>query len=225
MLWRSFDQPARRMPAGFVHPSRPTSASQVPAGEGWLHEIKHDGYRLLIRKAGERVRLYTRRGYDWTDRYPAVTSAAAVLKANSAIIDGELVCLKPNGMSCFDTLHSRTADGRAILFAFDVIELDGADLKPLPLIERKAMLAELIAKSSRGEINALRIACGLQISEHGTGDGAALFRAACRMGLEGIVSKKMSSTYRPGPKACRSWIKVRNPKAPGYLRVRDGLDG
>jgi bifunctional non-homologous end joining protein LigD len=124
----------------FIHPSRPTSASQVPAGDGWLHEIKHDGYRLMIRKAGDRVRLYTQSGYDWTDRYPAVTGAAAVLKANSAIIDGELVCLKRNGMSCFDTLHSRTKDREAMLFAFDLLELDGDDLKPLPLIERKATL-------------------------------------------------------------------------------------
>jgi hypothetical protein len=108
---------------------------------------------------------------------------------------------------------------------FLMLELDGDDLKSLPLIERKAMLAELIARSSQGEINAVRIACGLQINEHATDDGAAPFRVACRMGLEGIVSKKMASTYRPGPKACRSWIKVRNSKAPGYLRVRDRLDG
>ena len=148
-----------------------------------------------------------------------------MLKANSVMLDGELVCLKSNGVSCFDTLHSRTADPSAILFAFDLIELDGADLKALPLIERKAKLAELLAASSKPETNALRIACGLQINEHATDDGAALFRAACRMGLEGIVSKRMASTYRPGPKACRSWVKVRNPKAPGYLRVRDGLDG
>jgi bifunctional non-homologous end joining protein LigD len=225
MLWRSFNQPARRLPAGFVRPSRPTEAAKVPAGEGWLHEIKHDGYRLMIRKTRDRVRLYTRRGYDWTDRYPAVTGAGAALKADSAMIDGELVCLNANGVSCFHTLHSRTNDREAMLFAFDLLELDGEDLKPRPLIERKAMLAELIATSTRGEINAVRIACGMQINEHDTGDGAALFRAACRMGLEGIVSKKMASTYRPGPKACRSWIKVRNPKAPGYLRVRDGLDG
>ena len=87
------------------------------------------------------------------------------------------------------------------------------------------MLTELLASSSKPATNALRIACGLQLSEHATDDGAALFRAACRMGLEGIVSKRMVCTYRPGPKACRSWVKVRNPKAPGYLRVRDGLDG
>ncbi len=179
----------------------------------------------MIRKIGDRVRLFTRRGYDWTARYPLVTAAAVLLKAESVTVDGELVCLRPDGVSCFDTLHSRINDGEAMLFAFDLIELDGADIKPLPLIERKAMLAELLARSSKPATNALRIACGLQISEHAIDDGAALFRAACRMGLEGIVSKKMASTYRPGPKACRSWIKVRNPKAPGYLRVRDGLDG
>ncbi len=179
----------------------------------------------MVRKQRGRVGLLTRNGFDWTSRYPLVTAAAALLKAETALVDGELVCLKPNGVSWFDRLHSRTADGEALLFAFDLLELDGTDLKGLPLIERKAMLAELLAASSKPEINALRISCGLQISEHDTDDGAALFRAACRMGLEGIVSKRMASTYRAGPKACKSWVKVRNTKAPGYLRVRDGLDG
>jgi bifunctional non-homologous end joining protein LigD len=191
MLWRSFDQPARRLPAGFVHPSRPADAAKVPAGDGWLHEIKHDGYRLMIRKTGDRVRLFTRNGFDWSARYPL--AAAALLKADSAMLDGELVCLKPNGLSCFDTLHSRTADHRGMLFAFDLIELDGSDLKAVPLIERKAMLAELLATSSKPETNALRIACGLQISEHATGDGAALFRAACRMGWKASYRRKRTA--------------------------------
>lgn len=216
MLWRNDPQPARPRPPGFINPCRPTPADKVPTGTGWLHEIKHDGYRMLVRKTSDRVRLYTRRGYDWTDRYPFAMSSALRLAAKSATLDCELVCTKKNGVSCFDTLHNRLRDREAFLYAFDLLEQDGMDLRARPLIERKAMLAELLAE---------RITLGIHLVEHETGNGPALFKAACKMGLEGIVSKKIDSKYVTGPKPCKSWVKVRNKKAPGYLRVRDGLDG
>jgi len=184
MLWRNVLLPARRTPPGFIHPCRPTSADKVPSGAGWLHEITHDGYRMLVRKSGDRVRLFTRRGFDWTDRYPFAVSSALRLAAKSATLDCELVYTRENGISCFDTLHNRLHDREAFLYAFDLLEQDGMDLRARPLIERKAMLAELLAKP---------VTLGIHIVEHDTGTGPALFKAGCKMGLEGIVSKKIDS--------------------------------
>jgi bifunctional non-homologous end joining protein LigD len=211
MLWRASSQ-RRSLPPGFIEPCIPTAAKKVPSGPGWIHEIKHDGYRMQVRKNGDRVRLFTRRGFDWTERYPAVRTAAAKLKAQTLTIDGELVVPGKGGIASFEKLHSRISDADAILFAFDLLELDGEDLRKRPLGERKAMLARLLKPAS-----------GIHLSEHDDSDGEALFRAACRMGMEGIVSKRVSSAYRSG--RSESWIKVKNKRAPGYLRVHDGLDG
>lgn len=215
MLWRVNDRP-RLKPRGFIEPCIPSKAERVPSGPGWVHEIKHDGYRMMARKAADRVRLFTRRGFDWTDRYKLAVFGVRNLAAQSATLDCELVCTDARGVAMWGTLHSRTRDGEAFLYAFDLLELDGMDLRARPLIERKAMLAELLAR---------RVTPGLELVEHADEDGPALFKAACRMGLEGIVSKKKNGKYISGPKPCRSWVKVRNVKAPGYLRVRDGLDG
>lgn len=215
MLWRVKAKPRRALPASFVDPCVASEGTKAPAGPGWIHEIKHDGYRLQVRKNGDRVRLFTRRGYDWTARYPRVADAAAKLKAGTTTIDGELVCVDGKGVADFARLHSRGFDREAFLFAFDVMELDGVDLKPLLLSERKAILTKLLRRAP----------AGIHRIDHDVGDGQALYEAACRMGLEGIVSKKLTSPYRPGPKRSLSWVKVKNKRAPGYLRVRDGLDG
>jgi bifunctional non-homologous end joining protein LigD len=200
---------SRSLPAGFVKPCIPTVAEKVPSGPGWIHEIKHDGYRMLARKTGERVRLFTRRGFDWTDRYPAVAAAAARLKAKTLTIDGELVVPGKDGIANFEKLHSRVHDGKAILYAFDLLELDGEDLRKRPLMERKTMLVRLLRRAR----------AGIHLSEHDDGDGEALFRAACRLGMEGIVSKRTASIYRSG--RTKSWVKVKNGRAPGYLLVHD----
>jgi bifunctional non-homologous end joining protein LigD len=102
-----------------------------------VHEIKHDGYRLIVRRDGKVVRLFTRRGHDWTDRYPAIAAAAAKLRAKSFTIDGEAVVTGPDGIAGFDALHRRRRATDAMLYAFDVLELNGKDLRPLPLVERK----------------------------------------------------------------------------------------
>jgi ATP-dependent DNA ligase len=107
---------------GFIEPCIPTRANKVPVGPQWIHEIKHDGYRLIVCRRGVRVRLFTRRGYDWSDRYPLVVAAAAALGAD-ATIDGEVVVC--DGVADFDRLHGREDDGRAFLWAFDLLELDG----------------------------------------------------------------------------------------------------
>jgi bifunctional non-homologous end joining protein LigD len=171
-----------------------------------VHEIKHDGYRLIVRRDGDTVRLFTRRGYDWTDRYPAIASAAAKLKAKSFTLDGEAVVAGADGVAVFDTLHRRGRVSDAILQAFDLLELDGEDLRPLPLGQRKPRLARLLARAQPG----------IAINEHTDENGAVVFLHACRMGLEGIVSKRLTAPYRSGPS--RDWIKVKNPDSPAMVR-------
>src|SRR5712691_1513213 len=118
-------------PAGFVEPCIPILAHKPPAGPQWVHEIKHDGYRLIVRRDGERVRLFTRRGYDWTERFPAIATAAAKLRAKSFTIDGEAVVTGSDGVAAFNELHGRRRVGEAFLWAFDLLELNGADLRPV----------------------------------------------------------------------------------------------
>jgi ATP-dependent DNA ligase len=209
MLWRVSSGKPRLLPASFIKPCLATESKRIPTGPGWVHEIKHDGFRMQMRKADGRIRLFTRTGYDWTDRYPWPLEAAAALRAKSCTIDGELVVTDAEGISDFEMLRSRARDFNAFLYGFDLLELDGADLRPLPLVDRKERLARLVR----------RVPTGLRLCEHDAGDGDALFRAACRMGLEGIISKKLTSSYRSGK--CKAWVKVKNPKAPGYLRGRD----
>src|SRR5271169_4088061 len=140
----------RILPPGFIEPCIPTLAAKPPASPGWVHEIKHDGYRLIVRRDGGAVRLFTRRGYDWTDRYPAIASAAAKLRARSFTLDGEAVVCGADGVAVFDALHRRGRVTNAILQAFDLLELDGVDYRPLPLRQRKDRLARLLARVQGG---------------------------------------------------------------------------
>jgi bifunctional non-homologous end joining protein LigD len=206
MLSRSGRPPKRR---GTIEPCIPTRASKPPIGPQWIHEIKHDGYRLIARKRGDRARLFTRRGYDWTDRYPLICKAVATIRTASAVIDGEAVCCDDDGVAVFEKLHSRAYDDQAFFYAFDLLELDGEDWRPRPLLERKASLQKLIAK----------VPAGIRYSEHLDGDGAAIFAHACRLGAEGIVSKHREHPYRYGPS--KAWLKVRNPSAPRALRFKE----
>src|SRR5271165_1349709 len=136
--------------SGYVPPCIPTRAIKPPSGPGWVHEIKHDGYRLQVRRDGDAVRLFTRRGYDWSARYPAIAATAARLRATSFTIDGEAVVCGPDGIAIFDALHRRGTVSEAMLYAFDLLELDGEDLRCLPLGERKKRLARLLDKRRLG---------------------------------------------------------------------------
>ncbi|MDB5555455.1 MAG: BcepIL02 gp43 [Rhizobium sp.] len=214
MLWRVKAKQARLLPAKFIQPCLGVDSDKVPTGEGWIHEIKHDGYRMQVRKDGARVRLFTRRGFDWTERYPRIVAAARRVKAASFTMDGETVCVSEDGIADFARLHSRCFDREAIFYAFDLMEFDGADMKPAQLIERKERLRKLIRRPD-----------GIHFVEHDTDGGTELFRAACELGIEGIVSKRAAGRYMPGPKRCQSWRKTKNKRAPGYLRVRDGMEG
>jgi bifunctional non-homologous end joining protein LigD len=195
---------------GFVDPCIPSRAPKPPSGPDWVHEVKHDGYRLIVRRDGETVRLFTRRGYDWTGRYPAIASAAAKIRAQSFTLDGEAVVCGEDGVAIFDALHRHGTVRAAILQAFDLLELDGEDLRPVMLGKRKARLARLLVRAPPG----------IEINEHTDIDGAAVFRHACAMGLEGIVSKRLAAPYRSGPS--RDWLKVKNPDSPAMVRHREG---
>jgi bifunctional non-homologous end joining protein LigD len=199
MEWRT--KPPMKRP-GMIEPCIPTRATKPPVGPQWIHEIKHDGYRLIARKRDASVRLFTRNGFDWTDRYPRISAAVAALRAASATIDGEAVWCDGDGLAIFDKLHSRAHDGDVVLYAFDLLEFDGEDWRPKPLGERKAKLAKILAKAPPG----------IQYTEHIDGDGAAIFAHACRLGAEGIVSKHREHPYRPGPS--KAWLKTKNRRRP-----------
>lgn len=138
------------MPRRLFEPCLPTRATKVPTGPDWIHEIKHDGYRLIVQRDGKRVRLFTRNGHDWTDRYPLIVEAALKNRTSSFVIDGEAVLLGVDGISDFDGLHSRKHDAEVMLYAFDAMMLDGADLRRLPLSLRKTNLARLLARRPDG---------------------------------------------------------------------------
>jgi ATP-dependent DNA ligase len=185
----------------------PTSGKIVPAGPDWLHEIKYDGYCLRLERVGKRVRLITKGGYDWTARYPWIVEAALKNREQRFVIDGEAVVLGVDGVSDFNALHSRKSDAEVQLYAFDILTLGGDDLRPLPLEMRKTNLARLL----RGRPD------GIFIAPFETGEiGPELFRAACNMGLEGLVSKRRHSRYRGGRQP--SWIKVKNRSHPAMER-------
>jgi bifunctional non-homologous end joining protein LigD len=209
MLWRT-DWTFRALPAGFIEPCLATQRAKAPSGPEWFHEIKHDGYRLIARREGKRVRLFTRRGHDWTDCFPWIGSALSSLEISSIVIDGEACISGHDGVTDFAKLHSRSYPQSVFLYAFDVLELNGEDLRKEPLEKRKAKLEKILRKADSG----------LRFNEHLEGDGATIFRHACKLGLEGIVSKRRDLGYRSG--RCKAWVKVKNPNSPAMMRVEDG---
>ena len=197
----------RTLPVGFIAPCLPSSAPQPPSGELWVHEIKHDGFRVIARKAGKRVRLYSRPGNDLTSRFPVIVEAVARLRSRSCIIDGEAVVCGSDGIACFEMIRRWDADESVFMWAFDLVELDGDDLRREPLEVRKATLASLLA----------RAAPGTRFNEHlDAEDGPLVFAHACKLGLEGIVSKRKDSRYSSGRSP--HWIKSKNPNAPAVKR-------
>ena len=174
-------------------PCLPSPSQKAPSGSAWVHEIKHDGYRLMARRDGNRVRLYTRRGYDWSAKYPRIVESLLSLRVRSIIVDGEAVWAGKDGKSDFDKMHSGAHDDQVFLYAFDLLELNGEDYRQHPLEQRKAKLEKVLARTQ-----------GMRFSEHIDGDGETIFEHACKMGLEGIVSKRRDFPYRSG--RCKSWV-------------------
>jgi bifunctional non-homologous end joining protein LigD len=173
-----------------------------PSGPGWIHEIKHDGFRILARRDSADVRLITRAGNDFSSRFPFVAMAMAKLPVRSCLIDGEAIVCDENGLAVFELIRRHGALASAVLCAFDLLELDGKDLRREAIEERKGLLAELLNGSH----------LSIVLNEHFEEDGAIVYREACRLGCEGIVSKRLGSPYRSGRSA--HWVKVKNPKAP-----------
>src|SRR5579859_7548804 len=187
----------RAFPPGFIVPAQPIERDKPPAGPKWVHEIKHDGFRMLVRRDGERVRVFSRRGHDWTARLPTITGGAASIKAKSFTMDGEAVVIGADGLSRFDELRRAAGARAAFLYAFDFLELDGEDLRERPLLARRDALERLL----RGSPN------GIVFNEHIAEEGSVVFAHACKLGAEGIVSKRVDSIYRSGPHA--AWVKVK----------------
>ena len=197
-------------PSCFIKPCLPSKVARPPSGMLWVHELKHDGYRLMVRQDGERVRCFTRNGHDWADRFPAIVDAALRIKATSFLIDGEAVIARDDGTPDFHALRNRRRGREVVLYAFDLIGHDGEDLCGLPLIERKRRLAKLLGRSKRRAI---------QFVEHLVGDGPTVFDHVCQMGLEGIVSKRVDASYRSGMST--TWLKSKNPNSAAVRRERE----
>ena len=187
----------------------PRKAKSPPSGTGWIHEIKHDGFRILARREGNRIRLITRNGYDFADRYPLIVDAIASLPVNTCIVDGEAIVVDQGGLSVFDLLRYRQHDHAVTLCAFDILELDGADLRSRPIEERKQHLAWTLRERHHG----------IALNATYDGDGITIYEHACTLGCEGIVSKRLGSPYRAG--RTDQWLKMKNPAAPAVRRERE----
>lgn len=195
----------------FVDPELATLVDAAPSGADWLHEIKLDGYRLIARVDKGRVTLSTRRGNDWTSRLPSVARAFAALPLRSAMLDGELVVLGDDGVSNFQKLQNSLEGGKdaaCVFFAFDLMFVDGHDVRELPLIVRKELLAERLGQldAEHGRV---------RYSAHVLGEGTAFFEHACELGLEGSVAKRAQSPYVSG--RTRAWLKVKCTKRQEFV--------
>jgi DNA ligase D-like protein (predicted ligase) len=184
----------------FIEPQLATPVDQPPEGAHWIHEIKYDGYRCQVLLERGQASVLTRNGYDWTDRYPSIVRAASSLRCQSAIIDGEAIVQDVNGASDFDSLNSamRWRPESIVLYAFDLMHLDGADLRGETLSLRRSVLKVLVGNDDESRI---------QFSEAFVGEGADLFKACAEHGLEGIISKQGLAPYRSG--RSRTWLKTK----------------
>jgi bifunctional non-homologous end joining protein LigD len=191
---------------GIIEPCLPSSAKVPASGPGWLHEIKHDGFRILARRDGTGVRLITRAGNDFSSRLPFIAIAVMELPVRSCLIDGEAIVCDEDGLAVFDLIRRHGTVTNAEHCAFDLLELDGRDLRREPIEKRKELLANLLSASRHGLI----------FNECFHEDGPIVFSEACRLGCEGIVSKRLGSPYCSGRSA--HWVKVKNPKAPAVKR-------
>jgi bifunctional non-homologous end joining protein LigD len=190
---------------GFVETSAPVLRKIPPSGDGWLHEIKHDGYRAQAQFIDGKPRVFTRRGNEWAARMPTIAASIAALPVNDVILDGELVAVDARGQATFyDLPTALTAKptrvkARLIYYAFDLLYLDGFDLRAAALIDRKRVL-EALLDNTRGQQL-------IKYVDHIKGDGVTVLEHACRLGLEGIVSKRANQPYKSGKNV--GWIKVK----------------
>jgi bifunctional non-homologous end joining protein LigD len=182
-------------------PCLPRPAEKPPTGPEWIHEIKHDGFRLITHREASGVRLITRNGRDFSDRFPSIRLAAAALPVQSCIIDGEVIACDENGLAVFELIGNYRTVAWAVHCAFDLLEVNGEDLRELPIEVRKQTLAKLLYGAHRNIV----------FNQHFDGDGATIFKHACKLGCEGIVSKRLGSPYCAGRSA--HWLKIKNRAA------------
>ncbi|MDF1631324.1 non-homologous end-joining DNA ligase [Mycoplana sp. MJR14] len=201
------------MPAR-IEPCLAQLVRRPPVGPEWFFEVKWDGYRLAVHKEATGVRIITRGGHDWTDRFPAITQAADAMHAKTLILDGEAVVLDKQGRSDFGALQQalggrggKRSAGEALFYAFDLLYLNGHDLSRMPLHDRRAML-EAVVHVPGGII---------RLSEEIGANGADLLKGACGMGLEGIIGKDVTKPYRSG--RLGDWVKVKCVQSEGFLIV------
>ena len=200
-----------KMPAG-IEPELATLVAAPPGGDNWLHEIKLDGYRVLCAVENGAARTLTRHAKDWTDRFRPIATAAAELPVDSALLDGEVVVLQPDGRTSFQALQNALSGERGldlVYFVFDLLYLNGWDLRPAPLSARKEALAALLAGNDAGG--------AIRLSDHVQGQGEGFFRQACRHALEGVVAKRADSPYRSG--RGRDWLKIKCLKRQEFVIV------
>ena len=185
---------------------------KVPDRPEWIHEVKYDGFRLRVERDGDRIRLITRGGYNWTKRYPWIIEAALKNRTKQFVIDGEAVILGVDGISDFNALHSGEFNHEVQLYAFEVLAMDVDDLRPLPLSMRKASLEKLLHRRPDGIFTGS--------FEQGQ-IGSDLFRKACEFGLEGLVSKRADRPYRAG--RSKDWVKMKNRAHSAMERVKEAF--
>jgi bifunctional non-homologous end joining protein LigD len=180
---------------GFIEPALATGIGKVPSGERWIHEIKFDGYRVQVHIANAEVKVFTRRGNDWTNRFRKIAADVWHINAGSTILDGEVVVPAADGTTDFSVLQNemKGKSNKIVLIAFDLLYLNGYDLRKQPLVERKELLKKLIAGTA------------IQFSESFEVDGPEMFKHACGLGLEGVVSKVRDSRYNSG--RINDWVK------------------
>jgi DNA ligase D-like protein (predicted ligase) len=185
-------------PPIWVKPQLAKVVNEAPDAADWLHEIKFDGYRMHARLDAGRVQILTRRGNNWTDKYPAIRKAIAGLPAQNAYLDGELCGVLPDGRTAFNLIQNATdtGEGSLVFFLFDLLHLDGENLMALPLVDRKTRLASLL----NGAPDCLRY------NDHQIGQGPAFHRLACQHGVEGVVSKRINGRYESDR---RTWLKIK----------------
>ena len=190
----------------------PTTGKVVTSAHEWFHEIKYDGFRLMLQRDGARVRLLTKGGYDWAKRYPRIVEAALRNRQQRFVIDGEAIIRGVDGYSDFNALHSGKQNDEVELIAFDILALDGDDLRKLPLSMRKANLARLLARRPDGSSSAIsNRARSAQIYS----------KRLAGWALEGLVSKRADRPYRGG--RSRDWIKVKNRDHQAFERVKESF--
>jgi bifunctional non-homologous end joining protein LigD len=180
---------------GFIEPALATSIEKVPSGDRWIHEIKFDGYRVQVHLANETAKIFTRRGHDWTHRFKKVAHDAWRIKASSAVLDGEIVVPAADGTTDFSVLQNelKGKSTSIVLVAFDLLYLNSRDIRKLPLFQRKAELKKILTDTD------------VQFSESFELDGREMFAHACKVGLEGVVSKVRNGPYPTG--RTNDWVK------------------